>query len=74
MKRTEIEAKLSSVLGDARKLIAESPVQAFFVGIAIGIILTAFPRFFVPLILIFVIVAVLFWFFADEEEPGEKSE
>lgn len=67
MKRSEVEAKLKSVIPEGKRLVEQAPLQAFIVGIILGVIFVELSSLIVPLIFIAIIVIAVLWFISDPE-------
>lgn len=69
MRRSEIEARVQSLVRDARLRVVEAPLRMFLFGVLLGVVIAEFSRVLVPLIVVFLLVALGLWFFAEDDLP-----
>ena len=67
MKRSQIESQIRELQARLKRDIEAKPIPAFFVAMLIGAVLILMRAIFFPLIIIFAVILLGFWYFADKD-------
>ena len=73
MKRSQIESQIKQIQLRIRREIESAPIQAFLVGIVIGIVAILLRGLLIPLAFLAAVALAVCWFMAESDSPSKFS-